>query len=73
MNEHDVKTANAVLKEFDKESDTMEYTGLMKKIVAFIAICFSVFQLYTATFGVLDAQLQRGVHLGFGLTLVFLL
>lgn len=73
MNEHDAKTANAVLKEFDKESDTMEYTGLMKKIVAFIAICFSVFQLYTATFGVLDAQLQRGVHLGFGLTLVFLL
>ena len=33
MNEHDAKTANAVLKEFDKESDTMEYTGLMKKIV----------------------------------------
>ena len=49
MNEHDAKTANAVLKEFDKESDTMEYTGLMKKIVALIAICFSVFQLYTAS------------------------
>ena len=73
MNEHDAKTANAVLKEYDKESDTMEYTGVMKKIVAFIAICFSIFQLYTATFGVLDAQLQRGVHLGFGLALVFLL
>ena len=73
MNEHDAKTAQAVLKEFDKESDTMEYTGLMKKIVAFIAISFSLFQLYTATFGVLDAQLQRGVHLGFGLALVYLL
>ena len=73
MNKHDAKTADAVLKEFDKESDTMEYTGVMKKVVAFIAICFSIFQLYTATFGVLDAQLQRGVHLSFGLALVFLL
>ena len=73
MSEHDVKKAEAVLKEFDKESDTMEYTGIMKKVVAFIAIAFSLFQLYTATFGVLDAQLQRGVHLGFGLALVYLL
>jgi TRAP transporter 4TM/12TM fusion protein len=32
-----------------------------------------LFQLYTAIFGVLDAQLQRAVHLGFGLTLVYLL
>ena len=69
----DAKRAQAVLKEFDKESDTMEYTGVMAKIVAFIAIAFSVFQLYTATFGVLDAQLQRGIHLGFGLCLVYLL
>ncbi|WP_315265555.1 TRAP transporter permease, partial [Selenomonas noxia] len=29
--------------------------------------------IYTATFGVLDAQLQRAVHLGFGLALAYLL
>ena len=51
----------------------MEYTGLMAKIVSAIAIAFSVFQLYTAIWGVLDAQLQRAVHLGFGLALVYLL
>ena len=51
----------------------MIYTGLMAKIVSALAISFSIFQLYTATFGVLDAQLQRAVHLGFGLCLVFLL
>jgi len=68
-----VKSSEEVLKEYDRESDKMEYTGIMAKIVAAIAIAFSVFQLYTATFGVLDAQLQRAVHLGFGLALVYLL
>ncbi len=65
--------ANEILKKYDKESDVMEYTGLMAKIVSAIAIAFSVFQLYTAIWGVLDAQLQRAVHLGFGLALVYLL
>lgn len=66
-------TPEDILKKYDKESDTMMYTGLMAKLVSAIAIVFSIFQLYTATFGVLDAQLQRAVHLGFGLTLVYLL
>lgn len=65
--------ANEILKKYDKESDVMEYTGIMAKIVSAIAIVFSVFQLYTAIWGVLDAQLQRAVHLGFGLALVYLL
>ena len=65
--------AAEILKKYDKESDVMEYTGIMAKIVSAIAITFSVFQIYTALFGVLDAQLQRAVHLGFGLALVYLL
>lgn len=69
----DPKSADDILKKYDKESDTMMYKGVMAKIVSAIAITFSVFQLYTATFGVLDAQLQRVVHLGFGLALVYLL
>ena len=69
----DPKSADDILKKYDKESDTMMYKGIMAKIVSAIAITFSVFQLYTATFGVLDAQLQRAVHLGFGLALVYLL
>lgn len=73
MKDSEARKAEAVLKQYDRESDTMEYTGFMAKVVAAIAIAFSVFQLYTATFGVLDAQLQRGVHLGFGMALVFLL
>ena len=69
----DHKTAEAVLKKYDRESNTVHYAGLPKKIIAAIAITFSVFQLYTATFGVLDAQLQRAIHLGFGLALAYLL
>ena len=71
----DQKTVHAddVLKKYDRESNTAHYAGWPKKIVAAIAITFSLFQLYTATFGVLDAQLQRAVHLGFGLALAYLL
>ena len=65
--------AEDVLKQLDKESNTVVHSGIMGKIVTALAISFSIFQLYTATFGVLDAQLQRAVHLGFGLCLIFLL
>lgn len=65
--------AQEVLKKYDRESDTMQYGGFMAKIVSAIAITFSIFQLYTAFFGVLDAQLQRAVHLGFTLALAYLL
>lgn len=57
----------------DKENHIAQYGGTMAIVVSFIAICFSLFQLYTGLFGVLDAQLQRAIHLGFGLVLIFLL
>lgn len=66
-------TAEEVLAKYDRESDTRNVKGFMAKIITAIAICFSLFQIYTAIFGVLDAALQRAVHLGFGLVLIFLL
>ena len=71
--ENEKDLADEVLKKYNKESDTMLYTGFMAKLVSAIAIVFSVFQLYTAIFGILDAQLQRAVHLGFALALSYLL
>ncbi|MBR5163373.1 MAG: TRAP transporter permease, partial [Schwartzia sp.] len=65
--------ADDALKKYDKESNALVHTGFMAKFVSALAIAFSVFQLYTAIFGVLDAQLQRAIHLGFGLALVYLL
>ncbi|MBR1646699.1 MAG: TRAP transporter permease [Selenomonadaceae bacterium] len=66
-------TADEVLKKYDNESNTMEYSGVMAKIISALAISFSVYQIYTASFGLLDAQIQRAIHLSFGLCLVFLL
>ena len=73
MTERKEMTAEEVLKKYDSESNTMEYTGAMAKVISAIAITFSVFQIYTASFGLLDAQIQRAIHLGFGLCLSFLL
>lgn len=41
-------------------------------IIAGIAAALVLFQLYTGLFGSFDAYIQRTVHLGFGLLLVFL-
>lgn len=71
--EKNIKLAQEALKKYDNESKRAEHTGFLAKFVVVLAISFSLFQLYTAVFGVLDAQLQRAVHLGFGLALVFLL
>ena len=65
--------AEAVLRKYDSESNTRTLGGLMALIVSAIAITFSLFQLYTSIFGVLDAHLQRAVHLSFGMALIFLL
>lgn len=76
FNEKDSKkgmSAEEVMQKFDKESDKRNLTGLWDKLVSFICIAFAVFQLYTATFGVLDAHLQRAIHLAFGFSLIYLL
>jgi len=70
--ENDVNI-DELLARYDRESDYRRFGGIGKWVVAFIAISFSLFQLYTAAFGVLDAHLQRAVHLAFAMSLVFLL
>ncbi|MCD8174823.1 MAG: TRAP transporter permease [Phascolarctobacterium sp.] len=66
-------SAEEVLQKFDKESNKREMTGFWNIVISGICILFAIFQLYTATFGILDAQLQRAVHLTFGFLLIFLL
>ena len=66
-------SAEEVMQKFDKESDKREMGGIWGKIINIICIVFAGFQLYTAAFGILDATLQRCVHLGFGFSLIFLL
>lgn len=65
--------AQEVLEKYDREAHYRTFKGFFAKIATAIAITFSVFQLYTAAFGVLDAMIQRSVHLAFGSCLIFLL
>lgn len=62
-----------LLKKFDAESNTRRLTGIAAGIVFVLLISFSLFQLYTGAFGQYTAYIQRTVHLGFALTLIFML
>ncbi|MDQ0230676.1 TRAP transporter permease [Metabacillus malikii] len=62
-----------LLEKYDPEAGTRKLTGMIGKIVFIGLLAFSLFQLYTAIFGVFTAQIQRTVHLGFALSLIFLL
>ncbi|WP_010097723.1 TRAP transporter permease [Ornithinibacillus scapharcae] len=63
----------ALMQKYDVESNHRNVTGIAAIIVFVLLIAFSVFQLYTGAFGVLTAYLQRTIHLGFALVLIFLL
>jgi len=65
--------AQEVMRKFDKESNYRDLKGFIGKAIAAIAIVFSVFQVYTAMFGVLDAMMQRSIHLSFAFCLIYLL
>src|SRR5690606_4907219 len=62
-----------LMAKYDSESRTRQLTGLMSKVVIVLLLAFSIFQLYTGYFGELTAYLQRTIHLGFALVLIFLL
>lgn len=63
----------AILQKYDPESNTRSIDGVMKKVVFFGLLAFSLFQLYTAIWGQYTAYIQRSIHLGFALSLIFLL
>jgi TRAP transporter 4TM/12TM fusion protein len=45
---------------------------LYQRLGAIVGVALAVFHIYTALFGTLDALMQRSIHLGLGLILVFL-
>lgn len=63
----------ALLEKYDPEASTRRLKGILGWVVFLGLLSFSLFQLYTSIFGVLTAQLQRSIHLGFALALIFLL
>lgn len=63
----------ALIEKYDPEAGTRKLKGVLGGIVFAGLLAFSLFQVYTAIFGVFTAQIQRSVHLGFALALIFLL
>lgn len=62
-----------LMEKYDTESNTRDLTGIIGTVVFLILIAFSLFQIYTGMFGQYTAYVQRTVHLGFALVLIFLL
>ncbi|WP_040978158.1 TRAP transporter permease [Oceanobacillus jeddahense] len=67
------KEQQELLEKYDAESKTRNLKGKMAHVIFLGLIAFSVFQLYTGVFGQLTAYIQRTIHLGFALSLIFLL
>ncbi len=63
----------ALMQKYDQESNTRNLTGIAAIIVFVLLIAFSLFQLFTGYFGAYTAYIQRTIHLGFALVLIFLL
>lgn len=62
-----------LLEKYDTEANTRKLTGFAGWTVFILLIAFSLFQLYTGAFGAYTAYIQRTIHLGFALALIFLL
>lgn len=71
--DEEIIDADQLMAEYDKESGYRRLIGFPGKLVFFIAVAWSVFQLYTGLFGTFPSTLQRAPHLAAALTLVYLL
>ncbi len=62
-----------IVAKYDKEATYRQFKGYLEIFIRVLCIAFSAFHLYTAAFGAFAPQIQRSVHLGFVLCLVYLL
>ncbi|MCR4667330.1 MAG: TRAP transporter permease [Desulfovibrio sp.] len=62
-----------IVAKYDKEASYRSFKGLFEYVIKTLCILFSLFHLYTAAVGQYPPQIQRAVHLGFVLVLIYLL
>ncbi len=62
-----------LMSKFDPEAGYRKLTGILGWIVTIGLLCFSLYQLYTSTLDRFSPQIHRSIHLGFALSLAFLL
>lgn len=62
-----------LMEKYDAEATSRKLTGVLGWVVFVVLIAFSLFHLYTGYFGAFTAYIQRTIHLGFALSLIFIL
>lgn len=71
-NLHEEKVVEELLDKYER-GGKRKLQGISYFIVKIIAISFSIFQFYTIGFGLFPPQIQRPIHVGFAMVLIFLL
>ena len=69
----DEEKQQELMAKYDREFSYRRLAGPLAKIVFLLAISWSLWQIYTAGFGLKPPTIQRSVHVGFALVLVYLL
>ena len=62
-----------IVAKYDKESAYRTFRGGLEVFIRVLCIALSGFHLFTAATGAYPPQIQRAVHLGFVLVLIYLL
>lgn len=69
----DTLDVSEIVKKYDKEATFRTFKGWLNIFIKILCILFSLFHLYTAAVGQYPPQIQRSIHLGFVLVLIYLL
>lgn len=69
----DTVDVSEIVAKYDKESTYRTFKGWLEIFIRILCIAFSAFHLFTAATGAYPPQIQRAVHLGFVLVLIYLL
>lgn len=74
--EVDVGTAadvEAIMKKYDRESNTRVFEGIPKKIIRYFFVAFSLFCIWMNLYATWDERIRRTTFLGFIILMVFIL
>lgn len=69
----DTLDVSEIVAKYDKEATFRVFRGWLNIFIRILCILFSLFHLYTAAVGQYPPQIQRSIHLGFVLVLIYLL
>ncbi len=64
---------DAVLKEFDKESNTRQFNGVPKNVIKYMLVAFSIYAIWMNVFSSLPEQIRRASFIGIIVFMAFIL